>query len=441
MKTHLLFTAILLVSGSLIASAQSPRNICETAPEHYYTFPSTMQTIPMPMMTSMLYCSEGKLFIQTTCCHDYIYDLSSGAIIKDNPLNGGRNSEYSTPDFYPQWVNGYAIGELNRLPVILDAQGNIIFKSGNAGDKKPIVYKIESKEIVDGMILATKYTQKDPYKNQNYEVSKKEMVYLNEHGKEIFPELKITMDRWTNIDEINAHPFCEGLSLFRNPETRKYGYFDRNGHIVIPAKFTDALDFSDGLAVVSENEGYGEQTWGYINTQGEYVIPAKFHARPNSFHSGYAVAYKSNGEYVWIDKTGKTATQGASEDIFSHFYNGVGIQVARGGYQETTYIKYDSNLQEVDRFIACEPFATKFGLSHMSEATNVYYIGGKRMWLVLGSYFVCDEGKIWLCTKGNHDIYVEAVMDNQYIYARYDNEYYIFDAEGRALVHFANDEF
>lgn len=441
MKKHLLFTAILLVSGSLIASAQSPRNICETAPEHYYTFPSTMLTIPKPLYDGTLYCSEGKLFIQTTCCHDYIYDLNTGAIIKDKPLNGGRNNEYSTPDIYPKWVNGYAIAELDRLPVILDAQGNIIFKSDHPGANKRIVYKIESKEIVDGLIIATKYIKKDPYKMGRYEDDKKMMVYLNERGQEIFPELKFTMDRWTWIEHGNAHPFCEGLSLFRDPESRKYGYFDRNGHIVIPAKFTDALDFSDGLAVVSENEGYGEQTWGYINTQGEYVIPAKFHTRPSSFNSGYAVAYKSNGEHVWIDKMGKTVTQGSNDDIFSHFYNGVAFQVARGGYHETTYIKYDSNLQEVDRFIACEPFATNFGLSHMSEADNIHYIGGKRMWLVWHSYFVCDEGKIWLRAKGNHDVSVQQVMDNQYIYARYDDEYYIFDAEGRALVHFANDEF
>ncbi|MNR58491.1 hypothetical protein D3C85_1795060 [compost metagenome] len=49
----------------------------------------------------------------------------------------------------------------------------------------------------------------------------------------------------------------------------KYGFIDDKGKTTIPFKFTTAIAFSDGVAIVSEDEA-GED-FNYINTKGEKI--------------------------------------------------------------------------------------------------------------------------------------------------------------------------
>jgi WG containing repeat len=51
----------------------------------------------------------------------------------------------------------------------------------------------------------------------------------------------------------------------------KYGFIDRNCQMVISAQYSEAFDFSEGLAAVK----IGEQ-WGYIDESGAVVIPPRF---------------------------------------------------------------------------------------------------------------------------------------------------------------------
>jgi hypothetical protein len=62
--------------------------------------------------------------------------------------------------------------------------------------------------------------------------------------------------------------------LFLVREKGKYGYIDRTGRVIIPPKFKEAGNFSDGLARVRLNEA--EQRYGYIDTSGRVVIPPQF---------------------------------------------------------------------------------------------------------------------------------------------------------------------
>ena len=77
-----------------------------------------------------------------------------------------------------------------------------------------------------------------------------------------------------------------------------WGYIDSNGEMVIEAKFHDAWNFHEGLAVV-------KMDWarGYIDTEGKYVIEPKYqYAGP--FHDGKAKVMLDD---VWeyIDHEGK----------------------------------------------------------------------------------------------------------------------------------------
>lgn len=84
----------------------------------------------------------------------------------------------------------------------------------------------------------------------------------------------------------------------------KYGFRDKNGKVVIPAKYYDVGDFSEGLAAV---EVAGEkftigQRWGYIDKTGSMVIPPQY-CNAKKFSEGLAAVQKEKG-YGYIDKAG-----------------------------------------------------------------------------------------------------------------------------------------
>ena len=79
--------------------------------------------------------------------------------------------------------------------------------------------------------------------------------------------------------------------------------FKKDGVVVIPAKYDDAKDFSEGLARVKLNG-----KWGYIDKAGNEVIPFQYFCAKD-FSEGLAAVepnFVMNWEWGYIDKTGKT---------------------------------------------------------------------------------------------------------------------------------------
>jgi hypothetical protein len=99
-----------------------------------------------------------------------------------------------------------------------------------------------------------------------------------------------------------VHPtFCEGLAAVQEGE--KWGYIDKKGDFAIRPRFSDADDFSEGLAPVKVSEN----KWGYINKAGKLVIPAQFWWAL-AFHEGRAKVQggKETGhKFGYVDPTGK----------------------------------------------------------------------------------------------------------------------------------------
>jgi WG containing repeat len=111
--------------------------------------------------------------------------------------------------------------------------------------------------------------------------------YIDRTGKIIIP---------AKFD--SAAYFREGLSSVQIGE--KWGYIDPMGKIVIPAKFDNAYLFGEGLASVRIGK-----KWGYIDPTGKIVIPAKFDGA-GVFEHGLAYIYTGNESSSFaIDKTGK----------------------------------------------------------------------------------------------------------------------------------------
>ena len=79
-----------------------------------------------------------------------------------------------------------------------------------------------------------------------------------------------------------------------------WGYIDREGKTVIPARFYEAEPFSEGLAAVqSVDEDGGPGPWGFIDHRGEWVIAPQFKYRPSGFADGVArVSDRGRGHFI-----------------------------------------------------------------------------------------------------------------------------------------------
>lgn len=125
----------------------------------------------------------------------------------------------------------------------------------------------------------------------------------------------------------------------------KYGFVNNEGKVVIPYKYDFALDFSDGMALVCDENGW----IGYINTKGELVIPYKYdnpsERNGNDFHEGLC-AVIVDGEHEWfsyIDKTGKLAFPGVfSQD--GDFSEGLAAVTTTGENRQSGYIDHSGKM-------------------------------------------------------------------------------------------------
>ncbi len=114
----------------------------------------------------------------------------------------------------------------------------------------------------------------------------------------------------------DAQDFREGLAAVKVPvdliwcpaeatgsrqgSTRKYGYIDKTGKMVIAARFEYAGSFSEGLAAVSNCS-----RTGFIDKSGNLVIPMQFD-EAFAFHHGLAqIREMQNGTFGYVDRTGK----------------------------------------------------------------------------------------------------------------------------------------
>ena len=117
---------------------------------------------------------------------------------------------------------------------------------------------------------------------------------IDKTGKELYPIV------------INERPeFHEGLARIVNVEDRKTMFIDRKGSVVIPEKPYIIDDFQEGLAKFRINDRGSLSDWryGFIDKTGKEVIPAKYESRSGNFSGGLA-AVELNDKMGYIDKRG-----------------------------------------------------------------------------------------------------------------------------------------
>lgn len=100
-----------------------------------------------------------------------------------------------------------------------------------------------------------------------------------------------------------AANFMSGFSQDLKPKKNnrgKYGYADKRDSVIIPYQFSDAEDFSEGMAAVKL-----EGKWGFIDKTGKVVINPQFDLT-YYFSDGFCPVKKS-GKWYFINKKGKKA--------------------------------------------------------------------------------------------------------------------------------------
>ena len=189
---------------------------------------------------------------------------------------------------FPIWGHNFNL----KGVVIVDRQGKVV-------KHFPDMYDYTN--FVDG-VAAAKIMVKDTKKSTQYhEVYKERIVYFNTKGELVYPEISADLERGLNFIKT---PFRinEGMRIYFDYLKNRYGYVSGAGKIMIPAQYTAAQGFREGLAAVKNESG----NWGFIDPAGKTVIDFRFSNEPTYFSEGYAVVRKREGNnpYCFIDKTG-----------------------------------------------------------------------------------------------------------------------------------------
>ena len=129
----------------------------------------------------------------------------------------------------------------------------------------------------------------------------------------------------------NIGDFHEGRAWFCKNE--KFGFVDKMGNMIVPAKYDDVVDFKEGRAWVANRGEDDQYRCGYIDLEGKEVIPIKYKvssvegANKISFSEGLAAVPMRTDNYDspiygYIDKMGNEVIP-AKFSIAGDFKNGI----------------------------------------------------------------------------------------------------------------------
>lgn len=116
--------------------------------------------------------------------------------------------------------------------------------------------------------------------------------YLNFEGKMAIPATLESVTGYTN--------FHGGRRHFRDPESGYYGFIDRDGNVIVAAKYKRLNSYFNGRAPV-----YDGTKWQYLDVNGNVAIHSTFESA-SRFGDGLAKVKWANGESGFIDTLGRT---------------------------------------------------------------------------------------------------------------------------------------
>ncbi|MGL5722233.1 MAG: WG repeat-containing protein [Brevinema sp.] len=177
-------------------------------------------------------------------------------------------------------------------------------------------------------------------------------VQIRDKYSYLLPNGEISPDLFDQI-----YPASENISRFRN--NGLYGFVNASARVIIPASFTEAENFQNGLAAVKVGGVYG-----FINPRGEFAIPPRFDT-VESFNEGFTAAQERRTWYL-INKQGEKLGQRTFDRVYP-FNSGL-ARVRRGnlyGYIDNTgEVVIPISFREADDF--------SHGLAIVSVGNQLY---------------------------------------------------------------------
>ena len=158
-------------------------------------------------------------------------------------------------------------------------------------------------EIKNGKVVPLQNTYKN-VKGKKWWIEKKEVG-----GKKKYKTGDVVIP--FKYDE--AYNFSEGLAMVKL--NGKWGFVDKSGKVVVPLKYDFPDDFSEGLATVTL-----KGKWGFIDKSGKEVVPLKYDA-VWKFSEGLACV-DLNGKKGFIDKSGNEVVH-LKYDVADDFSEGL----------------------------------------------------------------------------------------------------------------------
>lgn len=167
-----------------------------------------------------------------------------------------------------------------------------------------------------------------------------------------------------------------------------------NNRYVIPPIYYEAMEFSDGLAAVRNDDG-----WGFIDSEGKTIISHNFDDVARGFINGLAVVGKRQATssnsgiilYSLIDKNGNHLTE-FRYTMIGDFYSGYAKTRNINGFQ--TYI--DVSGEELSDIKAFKGFDFKNGFGR-------YYTGQTEVHFVNELGEIVNETPYWMAFDFNED--------------------------------------
>jgi hypothetical protein len=174
--------------------------------------------------------------------------------------------------------------------------------------------------------------------------------------------------------------FSEEMAWF-SPGTAEdhenYGFLNKGGQVVVPPTFSRAASFSEGLAAVELNRG-----WGFIQQSGAFYLkptyPGLYNDRGkqvvagvSSFRQGLA-RVRTGNQFAYIDKTGQIQFHVAT-DSASPF---AGDRARIGSHGNFGFMDRSGNLAIGARFSMAHNFCD--GMTSVEVTT-----GRKRFWGII----------------------------------------------------------
>ncbi len=251
---------------------------------------------------------EGKQLFQKW--FDYAGEFKSGfAIVKYQGKWGGINNkgEFVIPNVYE------GVSDISEKEAWIKEEG--VWKMVSLPEMEsriniPVRIFGESKEGI-------RWIEK-----MNDDPDNIERAYINSKGE--------VLTEWFS----NATDFSEGLAAIE--KNGSWGYINLKGEMAIEPSLGYSSQFSEGLAAFTSNDGDRSGKWGYINQKGEVKIPQQFYFA-DAFRNGMAEVRNEKGERGFINKQGQLVVDYKFESVnnFSEDFAAVQLE-KKWGFIDTS---------------------------------------------------------------------------------------------------------